>query len=455
MILLTYPKTGSDAKGASTSLPLSVLSLAANLVDDHEVIIYDQRVDPIQKYITALERSPLFVGISSMTGPQITHGIHLSWLAHEMGIPTVWGGIHPSLFPEQTVQHPYVTWVVVGDGEIAVHDMADWPLPKPQHSMVAHGPPPVLNHLPDYPYELIDIEDYVNTKTVIGKRTLPFLFSRGCPRRCAFCCNPALYRHWRSMDWDLAARRVHNMVDRFDLDSVWFYDENILARKQTASALFGEIANGFKWMIQGRADDLLNYDLRWLKQQGLELVCPGLESGSPRILSMIQKDETVDQYVEVNRRLASSGINVIYNWMIGFPSETWDEVLMTVDLALKLLDENPLAQHNGFYTYVPYPGTALADSINYQWPKRLEDWADYNRHHFKTPWIQPIKDKLSKVALSSKFVGKRIPSMFPDDDEVKQLQETFTAKWRERDFESDDWDGLLGEANETLSQLFS
>lgn len=457
MIVLAYPKTGSDAKGVSTSLPLSVLTIAAVLVQDHEVIIYDERVNPVQKYLSALERQPLFVGISAMTGPQITYGLNLSKLAKSSGICTAWGGVHPSLFPRQTVEHPYVDWVIPGEGELATFELASaLSRGKTITDSIIRRRVPHLDILPECPYDLVDMENYINTKTVANTRTLPTSFSRGCSFRCAFCCNPVLSnRRWRCMRVDLASARIHRLVERFNLDNIWFYDENILGNTSKALRLFDSIGNTFKWMVQCRADSLLKVDLPRLEKNGMIMAYPGLESGSPRILNMIHKDETVEDYVKVNRQLADSNIQAIYNWIIGFPNETWDDVLMTVDLSLKLLDENLSAQHNSFYTYVPYPRTALADSVEYRWPEKLEDWADYNRHHFKTPWIQDTKDKLFNVALSSKFVGRRLPSIFPDDVEVKYLQEVFTAKWREHDFDSRDWNALVDKAENILTRLFS
>ena len=65
-----------------------------------------------------------------------------------------------------------------------------------------------------------------------------------------------------------------------------------------------------------------------------------------------------------------------------------------------------------------------------------------------------MKERLERIALSSKFVGRRIPGMFPDDSEVKVLQAVFADKWLKHEFDTDDWPELMERAGHLLKGLF-
>ena len=59
------------------------------------------------------------VGITAMTGFQIKYGLRIANLARKINPDAiiVWGGVHPSLLPEQTIANPLVDIVVIGEGE--------------------------------------------------------------------------------------------------------------------------------------------------------------------------------------------------------------------------------------------------------------------------------------------------------------------------------------------------
>ena len=122
-VILIYPRTGVDL-GATVAPPHSVLAIAAPLPSKgYNVKIIDQRVDPEWQIslIEYLKRNPICVGISCMTGTQIYFAIEAAKVVRNATngkVPIVWGGPHPSLLPEQTLQSEYVDVVCVGEGEL-------------------------------------------------------------------------------------------------------------------------------------------------------------------------------------------------------------------------------------------------------------------------------------------------------------------------------------------------
>lgn len=440
----------------SLYLPIGLLYLAACL-REYSVAVYDQRVSDLGVFEKLLSENPVCAGFSIMTGIQIRYALDLAEVAKERGVPTVFGGVHATILPDQTRQDPRVDYVVVGEGELAFRALVEQLLRKENAESIQEQGAVDLNAVAHLPLDLVDIENYVHTAGVDG-RSLPFLFSRGCPYKCTFCCNPVISNsRWRAMDVDIALEELDTMVNRFALDGIFFFDENLTANPRVLERLAAGIGGRFGWTAQSRVNVLLKYDLAYLHRMGLRRVSCGIESGSPRVLKAIRKAETVDEYVEANRRLARTGINAWYNYIVGFPSEDIDDVKRTVGLALQLLDENPHANNNTFYLLTPYPGTEIGDRyLKASMPDTLEGWADFGRYNFAADWHSPEMLALySRICFSSKFVGKRILSAFPDDDELEEMTGVFTEKWRRFDFYDDgEWDELEQCGWGVLKRLF-
>ena len=103
-------------------LPLGLLSIATPLdLQGYRIKIIDEFANPNWKreLLEALTEKPLCFGVTCMTGPQILHALAACRLVRERypDVPIIWGGIHASLLPEQTLENPYPDIVVVGEGE--------------------------------------------------------------------------------------------------------------------------------------------------------------------------------------------------------------------------------------------------------------------------------------------------------------------------------------------------
>ena len=428
-VVLVYPTVGTDTKGLNVTLPLAVLSVASTLVTEFDVKIIDQRTSPDWRaeLLRELRSRPLCVGISSLTGSQIYYGLEVSRFVKERagGVPTVWGGMHPTLAMDSTIKHPLVDYAIQGEGEIAFRDLAraladkrgfekvsglSW---KQDGSVRANreGEPLDMDSLPKIPYHLVNIEDYVSPAQWLYPgmaRLLPFQGTRGCPFKCTFCSEPALTKRYRMMDPKLVYENLLEIVQRYKLDHVVFYDEEFFVNVKWAMKV-AELINGqFTWWTQTRANDLLRVDLKKLEKWGMLITAPGLESGSNRILKFIKKQETVEEYLEANRRLAETKIIPQYNFIIGYPTETRDELYETMDLALRLVEENPNVVVNSFSPLTPLPGTEMlkvAAQHGFTVPETLEGWIAITRHRLPTPWQQRDRELIENVMYTSYFVA--------------------------------------------------
>ena len=110
------------------TLPLGLLQSSVYINEKYNVKILDLRVKPSWKgaLLDELKKAPYFVGISTMTGPNLISALQISKFVKENSKAlVVWGGIHASLLPEQCVSHPLVDIVVKGEGEETFMELAD------------------------------------------------------------------------------------------------------------------------------------------------------------------------------------------------------------------------------------------------------------------------------------------------------------------------------------------
>jgi len=375
--------------------------------------------------------------------------------------------MHVTLKAEESISHPLVDIIVQGDGEWAFRDLVRSLASKKSLSGVKgilwktngkvqinpEGAPVILDQTLPYPFELVEVEDYVSPGEYLFpgiKRVLPFMGSRGCPFNCTFCSEPVLTKVYKMMKPELIYERTSYMAKKFNLDMILFYDEEFFVNKKWATQV-AELINGeFKWWTQTRANDLLRIDLKLMERCGLYVTAPGLESGSNRILKFIKKQEHVEEYYEANRKLAETGILTMYNLMMGFPSETKEELYETVDFSMRLMKENPNAYIHSLSVFVPLPGTELTEqsmAYGYRPPTSLQDWVEISRHNLVTPWLNESLATYLNLAYTSKFIGPRAkmaaqrfwwmpPILFDLYSAVIQ------RRWRKRRFENT-WDVKL------------
>ena len=444
-VILFYPKTGFDIPGVSIDLPLSILHVASAITDVSEVVLIDQRVEPDweDKLMCELSNANI-LGISSMTCPQITHGIEAAKIARRMSSRTkiVWGGAHPTLFPDQVLESGWADHVVVGRGEERFREMLGYP-PAPTEEL---------------PYHLLraGMEKYIGGQGRFDKdtRALIIVTASGCPYKCAYCASSLFPRTSESVTHVID--RVCRLVGQFGINAIAFHDEEFLINTNRSLAIakgiterLGGRSGGFRWWCQTRMDSLERLGpqgLEILWESGLEAFQPGIESGSERILKMIDKRETVEQFIRINLLLAQYEFSPLYNFIVGFPTETIDEMKETLNLAVTLLDNNPRAQVAGVYILVPYPGTEMFDAsvaAGFIPPKKLEDWADFSRQHTLTPWlVGDVKKFVEFASITSRFVdGKRLakrlqlvrPTPYWNEDALLGLAQCVQKQWVQGD----------------------
>ncbi len=419
------PRSGCDGY-RRLRLPSGLICVAAPLdLCGYKIKIIDQFADCHwkTKLLTALAEKPICFGVTSMTGPQILHALAVCRLVKNRypDLPIIWGGIHASLLPEQTLKNPYVDIVVVGEGEVTFMELVralESGGDLCQVTGIAYsnsgqyhftGPRPLvdLNEQPSPAYHLVDVNRY--RERFLGVDHINLSFSRGCTYDCAFCWDPVMHkRRFRAMMPEKVLDNVKRLIRDYDLRGFIFSDDNFFIDMRWAYEILEGVVRADRGICIGklniRADILctMNRDfLDLMVRAGVKRLIIGAESGSQRILNLIKKRITPEQVIEANRKLIPYPINPAYLFMMGLPTETPEEFSQSIRLANQLTDENPRATRS-FNIYTPYPGTELfkmAVQCGLKAPQQLQDWTKFSYRNIppESSWILPSTKRLVEV----------------------------------------------------------
>ncbi len=370
--------------------PLSLLSIGAvlekngfdvKIIDAHLLAMSELQVSEMIADI-----NPSLVGITMMTSTAITaHQIARLTKRVNRNIRVVVGGVHPDALPEETLRNRDIDYVVRGDGEFTMLELAQG-VPEEHINGLCYrlNGRPVLNparpvlmnldELPPYAYHLIPMGKYY--PAVGAYRKLPaisMLMTRGCPGKCIFCNSAETALRTRSAE--RVVDEIIHLRDAYGIREIQFYDDTFTVMKNNAlhfARLMKERKVGVSFTVFARADCWSQEMAVALKEAGCHQVMFGIESGNTQMLKILRKDIDLEKTKNAVNIAKSAGLEVRSTFIFGTPSETEKTCQETVDFALQL--DSDLALFN---ITTPYPGTQL-----YDWAQRnnrllTQDWWEY------------------------------------------------------------------------------
>jgi len=442
-LLLIFPKSGPYDRVVK-DMPLSLI-YAARIAqkEGFSVTIVDQRlVNNWRKTVAEeLNKKPLLAGISVMTGKPISYALEISeFIKRHSRIPVIWGGVHPTIMPEQTLSNKNIDIVVRGDGEITLYELGKIMLDeKPDLSSVkgvsfknenkiTHNKERLRAGMPGMPlpdYGLINFNDYSRFES--SERFFSVLTSIGCPHRCGFCYSVSLDKgKWQPEPIDKTIGHLQLILDRYQPTYFSVIDSDFFVDLNRAFKLF-EAVEKKRWKVKFgfrgvRVDDIFkaeNQTLSLMQRVGVRHLHIGAESGSQRMLDLMKKDITIGQTIEVNKRLKNfPDIIPTYNFFSGIPTETKQDIKCSTELILRLLKDNPNCLITAYNQFTPYPGTVLFEEAlkhGLKQPETLEGWVDFDQSGFAgiSPWLTKERKKLLEMLyIATIFIDKKIQTLF-------------------------------------------
>ncbi len=376
-------------------LPHALLCLAANLDDD--VLILDEATPQLIFKHRDEIKNALCAGLSTITGSYVKYSLLAAKALRQINphLPLIWGGWHPSLKPQQTLQSKFVDKVVVGQGEEAFRQIVNSIKAQEQIEDVVSRPYMDKGSFPVYNLDLLrNIERYIIP--YVSERTISLYTQQGCPFGCKFCAINSLYGSKYS-GWpikDVIALIEKNVKKHF-IDGVHFDDDNFFIQKKRpldfASKLLEKNLN-INWSSDARVDTLCGLDKsEWeiLDRSGCKRLLVGAESGSQLTLDKLNKRITPEMIMEFGRLCHKYRIIPSFSMMVGVPGETQEDINETFALLDKLKRNIPNSELL-LFLYTPYPGTPLyevAKSMGFKEPAALNDWGEFYLNVPTVPWV--------------------------------------------------------------------
>jgi len=321
------------------------------------------------------EFRPAIVGVHTKT---LTHAraIEVAERARAEGTFSIAGGPDAATRPEEYLEAGFDA-VVPAEGEAVLVDVArrvargedvagvPGTVVRRGGRLVRGAPRPFLRDLDSLPlpaWDLVDMEEYLRSwERSTGERRAAVLTSRGCPFDCSWCSKPTFGRTFRQQSPERVVAELRALRDRYSVNYVRFCDDVFGVSRPWIDrllTLLHEEGLALKWECLARVDLLKPDLLRRMRAAGLERVYVGVESGSQKMLDLMNRGTRLAQVERTADALRREGIRQFWFLMLGYPGETLDDIEATLRLFRRFSPEEYSVS-----IAVPVPGTRFYESV--------------------------------------------------------------------------------------------
>jgi hypothetical protein len=250
---------------------------------------------------------------------------------------------------------PYIDKVIVGEGEYLFLKLLRGEFPGSQRVFTLkdiNGRRMDINSLALPDLSDFDIERYPFNAAFI---------SRSCPHRCKFCSVAGFFGEYRQKSIKLAVNHLEELHKRYGFQLYHMLDSlaNPFITELTGELIRRDMSLYLDSYMRV-SDEVCDPEKTYLwRRGGLYRTRLGIETGSPRILELMDKEITVEQSRAALRSLARAGIKTTAYFVVGFPGETEEDFQQTLDFIEELKNDIWEMECNPFYYY--YMGQHHAD----------------------------------------------------------------------------------------------
>ena len=434
----------SRVKAITQPLGLMYIASYIRTYRSDEVKIFDIRFH--KQYLQDIEHiiltyKPALVGISALT----LEAPNMFYIAHHVkaidkNIPVIVGGPHASSVPEEVIKNNDIDLAVIGEGEITFKEIldafegergletVDGICFRTDNKIIASsfktsflpearttadekfgvGLSPIttdkattfmktndrqyvqeLDTLPFPAWDLIEIMSYAKHGSMsdVGIRPYMVLFtSRGCPFLCTYCHN-IFGKRFRARSVGNVINEMEKLINTYNINDFEVVDDISNLDKDRLKAICNGIINkDLKIRLSfpnGVRTDLFDEEtIRLLKRAGTSEIAIAVETASPRLQKLIKKNLNLEKVRKNIDIAAKAGIFLRGFFMLGFPTETEQEMNATIDFACRSKLHVAL-----FFVLNPYKGTEIVNQIQSAGKKlpemNLEDF-DYQSMPFNS-----------------------------------------------------------------------
>jgi len=376
-VALVYPRLFRQMHGLWAPLGITLLgTILRNAGHDVQLLdaSFDRDLSRVKTRITTF--APDIVAVSCSTD-LLANGAEVLAAAKHLGCITIAGGPHPTIAPLETLGNPAIDFVVIGEGEITLAELAGTiqtngdvaaisgigfkrdgvPVITPSREFISD-----LDSLPIADRELLD-----TFPRYLDGLALNVSAIRGCPFTCTFC-QPTLFnlfgRQIRSRSPENMVKELELLYRHYRIRDFFYVDDLFTVSRTwleefraalTSAGLLGRI----RFSINSRVDLIDEEIIGLLKSINTYYLLLGLESGSQEMLDACKKGTTVQQGVAAVHLARKYAIRTHAYILLGLPGETTATLKATEELLAEL---RPDTVHISVAT--PFIGTELFDQCN-------------------------------------------------------------------------------------------
>ena len=342
------------------------------------------------------------VGISCLSDYYL-ETIELTEALKAAGKTVIIGGPHASALPAETLRDTAADFGVVGEGEETTAELVAYVAAGCKGALPAgvlggdgsdFRPRALADDLDALPFPAWDLMDPRTYRRAphggLIKRfpVAPVTSTRGCPFDCSFCASPKLWgRRIRFRTPANVVGEIEMLVADFGVREIHFEDDNLTLRAEHAEGICQELLRrglDLSWATPNgiRVDAATPELLGLMRDSGCYYVAFGIESGSPQILSNVNKRADLGKIEQAVRWASDAGLMTQGFFVFGLPGETPE----TIDETIRFARGLPLDRAQ-FLLLDLLPGSRLWDELQ---GEADVDWA--SRSYQEVKWVPDTID---------------------------------------------------------------
>jgi len=323
------------------------------------------------------------------------------------------GGVHPTSIPEKTLSETDFDIAVLGEGEEtfleilqnkALKDILGIAY-KENNSVKVNKRRPLRKTLDDLPFparDMIDTFSYLQADVMAylgmpkNNGELTMITSRGCPYNCIFCSQQLMTESkCRFVCSERVLEEVQELISKYNVGRINFVDDMFTVNKNRLAQICGGLKKlDIEWQCLTRADDLKLDDYKMMRSSGCVGVTFGIESGSQKMLDMMDKRITVQKNKTGIETAKNAGLMVRSQLMVGLPGEDDRTVEET-----KQFIQNAPSDVWSIHIFVPFPGCKVwreSEKYDFEIDKNT-DFSDYHTVGKPGEWKNVINPRKQRI----------------------------------------------------------